>query len=98
MAAIGIAFMFSAVLFGPGAFEGLPIENPLALEETSPILRVFESGFYLMLVPILASVASLIVRYRQSAGEERQQLKWVALGVVVLALGLAGTVVCQDPG
>ena len=93
MAAIGIAFMFSAVLFGPGAFEGLPIENPLALEETSPILRVFESGFYLMLVPILASVASLIVRYRQSAGEERQQLKWVALGVVVLALCLAGTVV-----
>ena len=93
MAAIGMALLFAAVLFGPGAFEGLPIENPLALEEASPILRVFESGFYLTLVSILASVASLIVRYRQAAGEERQQLKWVALGVVVLAIGLAGTVV-----
>jgi hypothetical protein len=93
MAGLGMALMFAAVLLGPGAFEDLPIENPLALEETSPILRVFESVFYLMLVPILASVASLIVRYRQSAGEERQQLKWVAVGVVVLAIGVAGTVV-----
>ena len=93
MAAIGIALMFAAVLFGPGAFEGLPIENPIVLEETSPILRVFEGGFYLTLVSILASVASLIVRYRRALAEEKQQLKWVVFGVVVLAIGLAGTVV-----
>ena len=93
MATVGIALMFAAVLFGPGAFEGLPIENPLALEETSPMLRVFEGGFYVTLVAILASVASLIVRYRQAVAEERQQLKWVALSVVVLAIGVAGTVV-----
>ena len=93
IAAIGMALMFAAVLFGPGAFEGLPIENPLALEETSPILGVFEGGFYVTLVAILASVASLIVRYRQAVAEERQQLKWVAFGVVVLAMGVAGTVV-----
>ena len=93
MSAIGIALMFSAVLFGPGAFEGLPIENPLAIEEASPILRVFEGGFYLTLISILASVSSLIVRYRRALAEEKQQLKWVAFGVVVLAIGLAGTVV-----
>ncbi len=91
--AIGIAFMFAAVLFGQSAFEGLPIENPIALEDTSPILRVFESGFYLTLASILASVTSLIVRYRRAVAEEKQQLKWVAFGVVVLALGVAGTVV-----
>ncbi len=93
MAAVGIALMFAAVLFGPGAFEGLPIENPLALEATSPVLDVFEGGFYVTLVAMLASVASLIVRYRQAVAEERQQLKWVALSVVVLAIGVAGTVV-----
>jgi hypothetical protein len=93
MAAVGIALMFAAVLFGPGAFEGLPLENPLALEGTSPMLAVFEGGFYVTLVAILASVASLIVRYRQAMPEERQQLKWVALSVVVLAIGVAGTVV-----
>ena len=93
LAAIGMAFGFAAVLFGPGAFEGLPIENPLALDATSPMLRVFENGFYLILVPTLASVASLIVRYRGALGEEKQQLKWVALGVIVLAVGMAGSVV-----
>lgn len=94
MAAIGITLMFAAVLFGPGAFEGLPIENPIALEAASPLPRAFgEGGFYLTLASILASVASLIVRYRQALAEEKQQLKWVAFSVVVLAIGLAGTVV-----
>ena len=94
IAAIGMALMFAAVLFGPGAFEGLPIENPIALESASPVLRLLgEGGFYVTLVAILASVASLIVRYRQAVAEERQQLKWVALSVVVLAIGVAGTVV-----
>jgi hypothetical protein len=91
LGAICIALLFGAVIFGPGAFEGLPIENPLALPESSPLLVVMESGWYLMLVTILASVASLIIRYRRAAGEERQQLKWVALGVIVLAFGFAVT-------
>ena len=93
MAAVGMAFAFASVMFGPGAFEGLPIENPLIVENTSPILSLFEGGFFLILVPILASVASLIVRYRWAVAEEKQQLKWVAFGVVVLALGVAGTAV-----
>ena len=38
-------------------------------------------------------MTSLIVRYRRAVAEEKQQLKWVAFGVVVLALGVAGTVV-----
>jgi signal transduction histidine kinase len=45
-----------------------------------------------MMVAILASVASLIIRYRRAVGEEKQQLKWVALGVIVLAIGFAATV------
>jgi hypothetical protein len=89
VAAISMVLLCGAVLFGPGAFEGLPIDNPLALPETSPMLLVLESGWYLMLVAILASVTSLIIRYRRAVGEERQQLKWVALGVVILAIGLA---------
>jgi len=94
MATIGIALMSGAVLFGPGAFEDLPIENPIALDDASLVLRLLgEGGFFLTLAAILASVASLIVRYRRAVGEEKQQLKWVAFGVVVLAIGVAGTVV-----
>jgi len=31
-----------------------------------------------------------VFRFRHSVGEERQQLKWVAFGVVLLGLGMAG--------
>ena len=94
MATIGIALMSGAVLVGPGAFEDLPIENPIALDDASLALRLLgEGGFFLTLAAILASVASLIVRYRRAVGEEKQQLKWVAFGVAVLAIGVAGTVV-----
>jgi hypothetical protein len=94
MSVISMALSFAAVLFGPDAFEGLPIENPLVVDGTSPLLWVFDNGFYLTIVTILASVASLIFRYRRALGEERQQLKWVALGgVVIVAIGVGGTVV-----
>jgi hypothetical protein len=95
LAATAMALTFGAVLFGSGAFEGLPIENPLALPDTSPLLLVMEIGWYVMLVTILASVVSLIIRYRRAVGEERQQLKWVALGVIALAISLALTFVWQ---
>jgi hypothetical protein len=92
-AAIGILFLFVGVLFGPGAFEDLPIDNPLLIEQIEPLLPVLEN---FILVPTLASVVSLIVRYRRAKGEERQQLKWVALGVVVLAVGVGVPVFWGD--
>jgi signal transduction histidine kinase len=41
---------------------------------------------FLILPLILAGIASMIVRFVRSRGEERQQLKWITLGVVVLGL------------
>ncbi len=35
---------------------------------------------------ILAGIASMVLRFVRSQGEERQQLKWITLGVVVLGL------------
>jgi len=88
-AALSMALSILGVLLGPGSFEGLPIENPLASEGMDPLL--LGAGFFLLLGVILASVASLVVRYRRSVGEERQQLKWAALGVVALGAGVAGS-------
>jgi hypothetical protein len=92
LAGIGLGMLMLGVALGSGAFGGLPIDNPIALEESSLLLLIIEGGgFYLLLGAILASVASLVVRYRRAIGEERQQLKWAALGVVMLAIGIAGT-------
>jgi hypothetical protein len=35
---------------------------------------------------LLATAASVVVRFRRSRGDERQQLKWMALAVVILTL------------
>ena len=92
MAAISMAMLLIGVTLGPEAFEGLPVENPFVVDRSSALVLVVEGGgFYLLVAAILASVASLVVRYRRAQGEERQQLKWVAFGVVLLALGIAGS-------
>ena len=96
MAAISMALLLVGLSLSTSAFEGLPIENPYALQSSSPLVLVLEGGgFYLLVGAILGSVASLVVRYRRAAGEERQQLKWVAFGVVLLGLGIAGSVLWE---
>lgn len=96
LAATSLLMMLLGILFGTGAFEDLPIDNPLALESSHPLLLLLEGGgFYLLFLTMLASVASLVVRYRSSRGEERQQLKWVAFGVVILGVGVAASVLWE---
>lgn len=46
-------------------------------------------GFPLLLASIVASIASVVLRYRRGAADERRQLRWIAAGVALL--GLAGT-------
>jgi hypothetical protein len=44
-------------------------------------------------VCILASVVGLILRYRRSRGEERQQIKWIAFSASVVGLGFVSAMV-----
>jgi hypothetical protein len=64
--------------FSPGeAVYGKGIPNPLAVEALRPVADAVNPilfGSYIVL--IFAAAASLMVRFRRSAGEERQQLKW----------------------
>jgi hypothetical protein len=55
------------------------------------LLAIEGSGFVLFVGALLAGVGSLVVRYRLSRGEERQQLKWVAFSVLVLGFSLLST-------
>jgi hypothetical protein len=76
-----LALMVDVVLrvLMPGVvvFGATRIANPLGIEALRPFLDAIGTGVWLG--SILVAVASLVVRFRRSRGEERQQIKWLAL-------------------
>ena len=70
----------------PGPLQNLGgIRNPFGLE-SNPWVET--AGYFLPLLPLcmLASVFSLVMRYRRTRGEVRQQIKWIALAASFVGL------------
>jgi hypothetical protein len=64
--------------FMPGKVSGVSgVTNPLGITALRPVVGVVESFLLLFPVVVLLSVASLVVRFWRSRGEERQQMKWI---------------------
>jgi hypothetical protein len=72
----------------PGPVASLPrgIRNPFGLEGLPWLSDAANVGFPLLALCILASVASLVLRYRHSREEEREQIKWIAFSASVVGL------------
>jgi hypothetical protein len=75
------------ITFAPGPLEGHPgVRNPLGLEG-APWVADATLGIILLLpLCILASALSLVMRYRSSGGEQREQIKWIAYSASVVGL------------
>ena len=85
----GIAAAIGTVCFAltPGPLEGfLGQQNPFGIEGADWIRTVGDVAMLFFLVALLGTVASLVVRVRRSRGDERQQLKWLALSIAVLGV------------
>jgi hypothetical protein len=67
--------------------------NPFGLEGQPWVAYAANVGLVPFLVCILASVVSLILRYRRSGGEERQQIKWIAFAASVVCFGFVGAMI-----
>ena len=80
LAAVFCAYsaVVSAFLSGKADPEA-GIANPLLVAVPGPVVRLLEGLEVVFLISVLlASAASLVVRFRRSRGEERQQMKWLA--------------------
>jgi MFS family permease len=63
----------------PGPLPDLGgVRNPFGLEGAPWVAVAASITLALLLLCILASAVSLVLRYRRSRGEERQQIKWIA--------------------
>ena len=78
-----------------------PVRGPelAALTFDHPALApIFGIGFPIVLVLSVVSMAALVVRFRRSAGAERQQIKWFAYGAMIgIPLGLPAEVPFWGP-
>jgi hypothetical protein len=75
------------IAFAPGTFDDLsPVVNPYGVEGVAG--DVFSAmqplGWMLLILSLIASVTSLVLRFRRARGVERLQIKWVAAAGVVL--------------
>jgi hypothetical protein len=62
------------------------VRNPFGLEGQAWVADATNAILVVFLVCILASAVSLILRYRRSRGEERQQIKWIAFAALFVGL------------
>ena len=82
-----IVLISIGVALSPGPLQNLgETQNPFAIQLPAWVETTF--WIFLPLLPLcmLASVASLVARYRRAVGEERQQIKWIAFAASVVGL------------
>ena len=79
--------------FEPGLIESLgllKVANPFGVAGAGALLKALgEIGFFLVLAVAIAGAISLVIRFRRSRGEERQQIKWFVFAGAVFCAVLA---------
>ena len=98
LAAVGTTFGLRRFEFDPGVAPNPFLMEPVALFEAINTI----GGASMFLGGILA-VVSVVVRFRRSRGEERQQLRWIAWAAAliigcVVALVASGILLSDHPG
>jgi hypothetical protein len=91
LAVAAMVTLSCGVAFMPGPLPDYPqIRNPVGLTLLEGSFLAGEGGplLYLSLVAsTVLSASSMVVRFRQAVGEERQQIKWFAFAAGFAALG-----------
>jgi hypothetical protein len=79
---------------------GQVIANPIGVVAVGNVVKSPVGSALSILLVVLAAVAfgSLVLRFRRSRGEERQQLKWFTYAATLVPLALAGDILPAPVG
>jgi two-component system NarL family sensor kinase len=78
--------------FKPGPMEtsSLSVANPFGIKQIGALLNALSNvGLYLALALTAVGAVSLMVRFRRSGAEERQQIKWFAFAGAIMCTVIA---------
>jgi signal transduction histidine kinase len=90
---IGLTVIYLAILLDPGPMEDslVPdVPNPLGIEALGPILNAAQVLILVIPIGAIASLTSLVMRFRRSDGVERLQFRWLLTAAIIVALFYSG--------
>jgi len=105
---VAVALLVSwtlAAALAPGPLRDVPgVDNPVGIDSLAGALEVLTGAApvaFFLLVPV--AVASVVARYRSAGGEQRQQIKWLAMAggfaiATILGVALTGLFTNTDAG
>ena len=86
----GVLLIVGSFKPGPMETSSLNVANPFGIEEIGALLNALSYvGLYLALAVTAVGAVSLIVRFRRSRAEERQQIKWIAFAGAIMCAVIA---------
>ncbi|HEX6329780.1 MAG TPA: histidine kinase [Actinomycetota bacterium] len=97
--AAGVSLGALAVLFEPNLYSFPDVENPLGITGLETVyLALAGLGGVLLFGGLIASIALLVGRLRQSAGRERDQLRILVASAIVATVLIVPVFFAPDPG
>jgi hypothetical protein len=90
LAAVALAFLTAVAEPMPLYPEYPEIGNPLGVAAlaSGPLTAAFPVGALLILAGLPVGAVSLLLRFRRARGQERLQLRWLAVGAALAAVAL----------
>jgi hypothetical protein len=87
LSGVVIVLLSIGVMLAPGPLDVLRgMRNPFGLEEQPWVTDAAYIVLPLLPLCMVASALSLVLRYRRSRGEEREQIKWIAFAAAVVGM------------